>query len=607
MIGNFKGSLALLMLLLLSAPLSAEVTVKMKVTPNRAMVGDTVNLTVSVIGNIAEVTKPFIEDQPGIRRIRTEPQISQSVQIINGVYSRTVDFTYLVSCDKPGTYTIKPPSVEADRKMYTGNAVTLTVLKAGTKKTSGGTIRLEATVIPEQAWVGQAIAVVVRLYVPRSLIGNGRWGWVEKPSGKGFLPEPLGEQGGEWKLASIGGQPTMVLDVGRYVVTPTQPGKYRFLPGTAKVVVRVPRKTPRRRRRGFFDSFFDDDFDSFFGHIRGKEVAVGGEPVEFTVRSLPEASKPAGFSNICAASIEARAGVSRIKLKENESLTYKITVEGQGDLRALKTPKLELGDSFRVFESKSHPSAVLDESGVRSRTVFEYVLVPTNAGKLTLPAVTFVYFDTVLKTYRKATTKAVVLDVVPGEQEEVVTVTNLPSRGHLVKLRGRDINYIREDRRDAIPLSAPPLHRRAEYWLITLLPFFLLLGEAWYRRYTNLSAGDLLERRASRALREAQSGVGKANEKIGDGKQFYSTLRNALVGYLADKLGLSSAGLVFTEIRQTVEEKGVSSVELDAFAYLLEECEMAAFSPALPDEEQRKEHSAEAITILRNIDRGWAR
>ena len=607
MIGKLRGFPALFLLLLLFSPLRADVTVKMSVTPNRAIVGDTVNLTVSVIGNITEVTKPFIEDQPGIRRIRTEPQISQSVQIINGVYSRTVDFTYLVSCDKPGTYTIKPPSVEADRKMYTGNAVTLTVLKAGTQKTSSGTIKLEASVIPEEAWVGQAVAVVVRLYVPRTLIGNGRWGWVEKPSGKGFLPEPLGEQGGEWKLVSIGGQPTMVLEVGRYVVTPTQPGTYRFLPGTAKVVVRVPRNTQRRRRRGFFDSFFDDDFDSFFGQIRGKEVAVGGEAVEFTVHSLPKASRPPNFSNICAASISATAGVSRVQLKENESLTYKVTVEGQGDLRALSPPKLDIGEDFRVFESKSHPAAVLDESGVRSRTVFEYVLVPTTSGKLTLPPVPFDYFDTVLKTYRRVSTEAVTLDVVPGEKEEVVTVTNLPSRGHLVKLHGRDINYIREDTQDAVSLSAPPLHRRPVYWLFTLLPFLFLLGEAWYRRYTNLSAGDLLERRASRALREAEQGVTRAKANIDDGKQFYSSLRTALVGYLADKLGLSSAGLVFEEVRGIVAERGVNSKDLDAFAELLEECEMAAFSPALPDELQRKEHSEMSITILRNMDRGWSR
>ncbi len=606
MTGKMSFCFVVLYALLATSTLFANVAVKMTITPTRAVVGDTVNLTVSVSGQISEVTKPFIEDQRGIRRVRSEPQISQRLDIINGKYSRAVDFTYLVSCDQPGTYTIKAPSVEADGKMYTGNPVTLTVLKAGAQKTQSGTVRLEAAVLPEQAWVGQAVAVVVRLYVPRSVIGNGRWGWVEKPSGKGFLPEPLGEQGGEWKLVTVGGQPTMVLEVGRYVVTPTQPGTYRFLPGTAKVLVRVPQSARRRRRRSLLDSFFDDDFDSFFGRMRGKEVAVGGEPVEFTVSTLPEVGRPANFSNICAASMAARAGVSRVKLKENESLTYKVTVEGQGDLRSLKAPKLEVNDSFRVFESKAHPAAILDENGVRSRTVFEYVLVPTTTGQLVLPAVGFDYFDTVLKTYRKVMTKAVSLDVIPGEKEEVVTVTELPSRGKTVKLRGRDINYIREEMESAIPLSAPPLHRKPIYWLFTLLPILLLIGEAWYRKYTNLSAGDLLERRASRALREAKNGVSEAKTNIKDGKKFYSMLRTVLVGFLADKLGRSSAGLVFDEVRETLVERGLKTDDLEAFASLLEECEIAAFSPALPTEDMRAEHGEKAITILGNIDGRWS-
>jgi len=610
MTGRRLGFVLLLAATLGAASAAAQVSVTMAVTPARAVVGDTVNLTVSVSGKLSEVTHPHFELPEGLRLLRREPQVSQRLEIVNGQYSRAVDFTYLVSCAQKGAFTVPAPSVQADGTMYKGNDATLTVLDGDAAAAQGGgdsaTVRLDATVVPQDACVGQAVAVVVRLYVPRSVIGNGRWGWVEKPSGEGFLPEPLGEQGGEWRLVTVGGVPTMVCEVGRYLVTPTQPGTYRFMPGTAKVVVAVPRD--RRRRRSFFDSFFDDDFDDmFFGRARGKEVAVGGEPVEFTVKALPSTGKPAAFSGVCAATMAAQAGVSRIELKENESLTYKVTVEGHGDLRSLTAPQLELSENFRVFESKTHPTVELDQGGVRSRIVFEYVLVPTRSGRLTLPPVGFDYFDTTLKTYHRVATEAVTLTVVPGEKEEIVTVSALPAHGRVVRIAGRDINYIREDARRALPLDRPPLHRRPLYWALTLLPFALLAGEALYRRHTNLSAGDLLERRASRALREALRGVADARRTIDDGKAFYSQLRAVLVAYLADKLGQPPAGLVFAEVRSAVAEKGVAAADLDAFADVLERCEMAAFSPVLPDLDARRADADGTDAVLRAVERGWGR
>ena len=613
MIGKGSGLSILLFCLCFVTALSSDllaaknVKVETKLTPSTAVVGDELNLTVSVSGRISEVTKPYFELPEGLTVRRSEPSISQSLEIIIGEYSRSVEFSYTIRCKTKGSYTIKAPSVEADGQLYKGNPVKLRVVKAGEAKTSGGSIRLEARVLPKEAFVGQSVALLVRLYVPRRVIGNGRWGWVEKPSGKGFLPEAIGDSKSEWKLVNLGGVPTMVLDLARYVATPTQAGTYRFNPGTAKVVVRVPKERRRRRRpRSLFDSFFDDDFDSFFGRMRGKEVAVGGEAVEFKLKELPQRGRPEDFSGICASDLSAEAEVSRRSLKEHESLTFKVILRGRGDLRSMKAPELESSEDFRVFESKSKASIFLSNGALRSKVVFEYVLVPTRSGKLSLPSLSFDYFDTEGVSYEVARTKPVELEVKPGKKEEIVQVSKLPMRKEHVRLRGRDINYIHESREDSIPLSEPPLHDKPLYWVLTLFPLVFLLGEGLYRRYTSLSAGDLRLLRASRALSKALSGINQCRAEIDDGKSFYSKLRLVLLQYLADKLDRSPSGLVFSEIRSDLQVRGMPEELLDDFSSLLEQCEAAAFSPALPGNEEREKACQQAVASLKAMDGRWS-
>lgn len=588
-----------------ASPLRADATVAAVVTPTRAVVGDTVNLTVTISGDLREVSHPTFSLPDGLRLAARDPQVSQRLEIVNGRYSRSVDFTYMVVCAAAGTFTVGGISVSADGGARTAAPVGLTVLPAGEGgQGRGEAIRLEAALQPSEAFEGQSVAVVVRLFVPRALIGNGRWGWVEQPKGEGFLPEAIGEQGGEWRLTTVDGVPTMAADVARYVVTPTRPGSFRFFPGTAKVVVRPQRTT--RSRRGFFDSFFDEDMDDFFGRVRGKDVAVSGEAVTLTVKPLPTAGRPATGPLVCASGVSAVAGVSRIELPENETLTYKITVEGQGDLRALPAPTLDLGGAFRVFESKATPTITVDQGGVRSRTVFEYVLVPLMSGALTLPPVAFPLFDPLRRVYDRVVTKAVVLTVTPGEREDVVTGV-APGGSRTVTLTGRDINYIDEDRGHAVPAGRPPLHGRPLFWALTLLPVGAVLADAWGRG-RRLSAAELASRRASRALREARAALAVAASQVGDGKAFYSALRSVLVSFVADKLGQPAAGLVLAEVRSSLlEEHGVAPAALAAFEAVLEVCDLAAFSPALPDAAARDADLARAREALEAMERGWGR
>ena len=71
------------------------------------------------------------------------PSTSQSTsyQIINGVSSQSVSFSYLyvLRAKKEGRYTIAPATITVDGKEYRSNSTTIEVVKGTAKPSGGGT------------------------------------------------------------------------------------------------------------------------------------------------------------------------------------------------------------------------------------------------------------------------------------------------------------------------------------------------------------------------------------------------------------------------------------------------------------------------------------
>jgi hypothetical protein len=393
----------------------------------------------------------------------------------------------------------------------------------------------------------------------------------------------------------------MVCVLGRYVVTPTQPGQYNFKPGIAMVLL----KDSSRRstsRRSLMDSFFDSDF---FDRNRSKKVNVAGLPLSFTVRPLP-AGISDGNGLLCISDMVASSKVSRTRLNENETVTYTLSFEGNGDLRSLAAPELSIKDNFRVFESKSDSNIVFDAKGIRSAKVFEYLIVPTRSGHLKLPEVGVRCFDPIKAKIVNTIAPAIELQAVPGEKEEdIQMVLSHPSK-QAVKIMGRDIRYIAESQKDAVSIGEPRIHSKKIFWFLLFFPLVMAVFDYYYSNRRALSSSEKQAMRASSALKTARASLAVLQNDKDDSKKYYSSMRALMIKYIADKLGLSPSGTIFSEVREQIKERSVSEEELKQFEEYLEIFSSAAFSPVKPTTDVMVNESNELSSLLSRIDKRWS-
>lgn len=136
--------------------------------------------------------------------------------------------------------------------------------------------------------------------------------------------------------------------------------------------------------------------------------------VTLRARRLPEPA-PEGFSGAIG-SFTFDLSADRSTVKAGEAVTVTATVTGTGNLSSLGIPPIAVPPAVH----KRNPVAAIRldssravSSGSRTSSVAIYA---QEAGKISIPAVRFVYFDPEDARYRTITTEPLAITVLPGEQ-----------------------------------------------------------------------------------------------------------------------------------------------------------------------------------------------
>ena len=105
------------------------------------------------------------------------------------------------------------------------------------------------------------------------------------------------------------------------------------------------------------------------------------------------------------------AEVDTTAVRMNESVQLTVNIQGAGNIDALPAPSWPEFQGWRVIESPpAANSEVIDGKLVGSRT-YENVLVPEMAGELTVPEISYPYYDPDLEEYVQATTLPFVVSI----------------------------------------------------------------------------------------------------------------------------------------------------------------------------------------------------
>ena len=473
---------------------------------------------------------------------------STSMRMVGGRTSVSITIQYRYQALQEGTFDIPAIPVVAGGQSLRTEPLSLTVT-AGAPPAQAASGRDPNTVSNEDLFVtatpskttvldGEPLVVEYRIW---TRVDVTSYQMTSVPEPEGFWAEEL-QLGGAPEVEQIvrNGQQYASAVIRRLSLVPSGTGSRTLGPLGIEAQVRLQRRS-------------NDPFDRMFGGsalFGGRQaVTVLSEPVTIEVMPLP-AGRPEPFSGVVG-SLDLVATLDRDTVDSNDAVTLTIVASGQGNLRAVAPPELELPEDFEAFPPEVSGAVVPSGDGLAGSRTFEYVMIPRAPGNRTIPAVTLGYFDPATGAYRTATTGEVPL-VVTG------TVADGPAslaRGGITQLR-EDIRFIRLGSGSLRPLRRTVFEGSA-FWLFLLLPMASVAGAAVLRRHRDRLEGDVAWARGRSAGRVARKRLAEAGRLADgdDGKAFYAEVATALRGFVADKLNMAAAGLQTATLQGTLVDR----------------------------------------------------
>ncbi len=551
---------------------------------------------------------------------------STSTQIINGKASHTVTltYTYHIKAIKEGEFTIEPATIIVDGKKYKSNEVNIKVIPASKQQTptqssqqsvqrrtpqkqdqseSQGFTRddlfIRAFVNKSNPYQGEQVIVTYKIYtrVPVTPQAISKF-----PSFPGFWSKNLmGDNEISPQSREVyNGKEYITADIHKVALFPLKSGKLEFDPLEMQCVVQIEKQGRRNRFNDpFFDRFFDDPF--FNRNIENVEMTIESNPLTVNVKPLPLKNKPANFSG-AVGYFDMSTTVDKTQLKSNEAFTYKLTIRGKGNLEMIDDLNIIFPPDFEVYDPKITNNIATSSNGVSGSRIFEYLIIPRNAGDFTIDPVEFSYYDLSKNQYVTEKSPAYKIKVEKGEGD----IANIAYSG----INQEDIQYIGKDIRH-IKGSPINLQHINVFFFNSLWFYILIIGPViiimliiiiWKKREKKHQNIVLMKHK--RATKVARRNLKKAREflKDQDKDKFFIEISQALWGYLSNKFNIPKSKLSMDTVHQTLADKKVRKGTIEQFTKTLNNTEYARFAPG-DSSSKMNEIYREALGIISKIEK----
>lgn len=511
---------------------------------------------------------------------------SSSIQIMNGKTTQEVSFSYIfiLRAKEEGTFTIHPASIKVDGKVYESNELKIQVVKgqvpqqgssaapqqqqnepAVASQLSKEDLFVRTELDKQNAYKGEQIIATVKIYVAPNVPITG-FEDVKLPSFEGFWTQDIEIPGQISFTREVhNGKIYQVGILKKTLLFPQQTGRIRIDPFEITTQIRQQ----IRKQRSFFDDFFDN--------YRTVTARVTSDPVTVNIKDLPGA--PDGFYG-GVGNLSFAAKPDKMETRSNEAGTFRINIQGSGNLRLIEAPKVDFPADFEVYDPKSTDNFSVTGSGMAGTKTFEYLFIPRYAGDFTIPSVKFASFNPSTGQYSIQSSPEYQIHVEKGDDNQNTTVTSAYSKED-VKYIGKDIRYIKQDQYKLKARSAL-FFGSSFFWMINLGAVLVFLIVAFiYRKKLHENANIQLVRTkkankvARKRLKEAYSFM-----KHNQAEEFHESVLRAYWGYLSDKLNIPVADLNREKASDTLVKRGVGPEVIADFISLLDTCEFARYAPS---------------------------
>ena len=544
--------------------------------PQVVELGEQFRLTFSVNAKGQNLKLPDLSDF----EVLMGPSTSQSTsfQIINGVSSQSVSFSYLyvLRARKEGRFNINPGTISVDGTDYKSNSQSIEVVKGSAKPSTGGVDTPTSTpgTVPKKdlfvklnldkrsMYKGEHLTATIKIYSKVNLNGFED---ISIPNFEGFwaqdiqLPQQISLQ-----RETFNGEIYNVGTLKKTLLFPQQTGNITI--GAVKIDCIVQQRVKKAQ------SIFDDFFDSF----ANVKATITSDPVSVNVLPLP--TSPAGFSG-AVGKFDIHSTITTRSVKENDAITIKLDVVGNGNIKLINPPKITFPADFEVYDPKTNSNFNASDQGLYGNISFEYLFLPRFAGTYTIPAVNFVYFDTDSKKYVTKTTEEYQIRVAKGDGTHGNQTVNSVAKEDLKQI-GSDIRYIKAGNVQLHAKGTTFFGSFAFYLLyiggvLTLLAIYLLNQK---RIKENANVARMKNKKASKvALKRLKEASGYL--RSGSDEKFYESVTRAFWGYLSDKLTIPASELSREKAADELNKHAVSDGIVERFVKILDTCEYARYAP----------------------------
>ena len=582
---RFNYRILTLALFLISLGLSAHAKVTFQMVPRQNVVAGTnfqLSMRLSVENeDIDEVPMPKAPELANCRLLNgpnaTTSQMSQT--IYNGKSSTyaVIDLVCIYRAEKQGKVHVNPVSINIGGRTYTTGSIDFEILPPDANAQqpgatgqpglagapSGKDFFVRVIFTKSNIYEQEGVIAITKLYRPNDRKFQLQLEAVPKmPVYEGFLSEDL-QTNPEGQVENYNGKNYVTYELARVLLFPQKSGKLKVESGT--YTLRISEQVGLIRMHGFATPRYEE--------YTYTTPLVNGI---INVEALPE-PRPANFYG-AVGNYSVSSTLTPEQLRTNESATYSLTFKGTGNVKYLTVPTVEFPSTFDKYSSKTDVKASISGQTYSGSYTIDYPIVPQEVGQFDIPEQTFTYFNLAKKQYETLTVPAYHCNVERGSG--VATVVEQKK----VDADMQDILHIHALPAHPSAISSP-VFTKAWYWILWgLVLLSLICAVFMYRQHLKLAA-DVTGRRMSRANRVANKRFKAAASfmKSHQSEKFYEELARALKGYIGDKLNIPPSQLISDTIVEKLTAYGTSTETADEVLGVLDECEMARFTPSQSD------------------------
>ena len=511
---------------------------------------------------------------------------SQNFSIINGVTTREVQYSFVLTSTSPGSFKIPGIKLEVDGESLMTLPLSLEVAAAAPPAAEDNPeIKIERVFDKSTAYVGEPILRTVKIY-SRVNMSQSR---ASQDIPEMFKKIPID---GERSYRQVLGQYQYnVIEIAS-VIVPEKSGVFDIEPFRLTTLVPDPKARSRRR----------DPFGGFFGGMRRIQKNVISKKNRITIKALPKKGRPGNFSGLVG-EFEANSSLSQKSVKTGETSTLTIMVQGRGSVEGMRSPLVSFPSSLKVYDDKPVTKSKADRrQGLVSRRIYKYALVPTKIGGIRLGEAKIWVFNTKSERYEALKIDLGSLNVEQGDQAiDSASVKNPLAKKEAVRTLGEDIVGLHRGRSDDGVQGITD---------IDLLVGGLMQGAGFLFAFSGFLLGRLQTSKVDRLLKKRVSGAfGDFRKSLNRAKDQTETTATLLMAgdafkiFLGDKLLQEGGSYTTADIMNLLESFGLGKDQLVEAKSVFAQIDMLQYASASNRSAEVDQHVATLESLAMEVDK----